>query len=292
MSTTILVDGNAVAYTVPVASCNSEQEYSKKFFSKIREYSKQFTSMVKVIVFFDDKVGGTWRDELYPDYQKCRQVHKEKRTAEEEDIAIKRSKYLDYIKSCFDRSKYTYLSYPHTETDDLISLYCNYIQEEGETVIIATTDKDLYQLIRDTGKKKVQVLSLVKHKVIKDEKEGKQALENKIMLGDASDNIPSVCNGVGQKYYPDFKIYLKNMKDNDVNPNDADKAKKLCESLNIKYIKSFTNFDKEQLKLNKKLIDLQTVCELDEKADFEKTNYIKENLLKAKVSPYSLYNIK
>lgn len=204
MSVTLLVDGNALSYVVPVMRYNTKEEYMKQYFNKLRDYAKNFTAMVKVVVFFDDKIGGTWRDEIYPEYQKDRKASKQNRTANEETESLRRAEYLNYIKDCFNSSKYSYVSYPHTESDDLIALYCKNLQQDKETVVILTTDKDLLQLISEDSNKKVQVYSLTKHKIYKSEKEGKQALEDKIMLGDASDSIPSVCYGVGKAYYPDF----------------------------------------------------------------------------------------
>lgn len=292
MSTTLLIDGNALAYTINLDSCNSDKDFAKQYFNRLRDYSKQFTSMVKMVLFFDDKRGGTWRDELYPDYQKDRKAQKENYTDKQKEENYKRSEYLKYIKEQMDNSKFKYISYPHTETDDLVSLYCNYIQEDGETVIILTTDKDLFQLIKSTSKKKVKILFLIKRRLITDEKEGKDILEKKIMLGDPSDSIPSVCRGVGPKYYPDFKLFLSHMKKLEKDPTNVIESKKISESLGIKYINSFSNFSIEQFDINKKLVDLSYVCAQDLKNNFEKTNYIRDNLSKARFSPFALYNIK
>ena len=292
MSTTLLVDGNAVAYTIPIADCVDEKDFAKRFLGRLREYAKQFTSIPKAIIFFDTKTGGTWRDKIYPDYQKDRRAQRENYSDAQRDESDKRNAYLAYLKQQIDKSKFNYLGYPHTETDDLIALYCNYIQEEGETVVILTTDKDLFQLIREKGKKKVQVLFLIKRRLIKEEKEGKEILEKKIMLGDPSDSIPSVCKGVGPKYYPDFKTFLMKMKETETDPTNKEAAKKVSESLGIKYIASFSNYSQEQLRTNKMLVDLNTVCENDVKDGYEKTEYIRRNLDTAKFSPYSFYNIK
>lgn len=291
MSYTYLVDGNAVAYTLDIDSYSSERDFARAYFNRLREYAKTYPTMGKMVIFFDDKQG-TWRDEIYPEYQKDRKAQRDKYTEEQKVEALKRNSYLGYIQKQIDNSKFDYVHYPHTETDDLVALYCNNIQEDGETVIILTTDKDLFQLIKEKGNKKVQVLFLIKRRLVKDEKEGKEILEKKIMLGDPSDSIPSVCEGVGPKYYPDFKVFLKAMKENDIDPKDIEKAKQVCESLNIKYIKSFSNFDIEQLRLNKMLVDLRTVCKRDEQANFEKTEYLRKIIKTAKLSPYSLYNIK
>nr|CAI9751373.1 exonuclease [uncultured phage]CAI9752258.1 exonuclease [uncultured phage] len=289
---TLLIDGNAVAYTINIAQCKDEKQFAKFFFSRLREYAKQFTCMPKALLFFDDKAGGNWREELYPDYQKGRKEAKNKYTPVQLEESQKRSAYLNNLKQTLDTSKkYTYVHYPHTETDDLISLYCHNVQEENETVTILTTDKDLFQLIRQTGNKKVQVLFLIKRQLIKDESVGKTALEEKVWLGDHSDSIPGVCKNVGKVTYPDFRVFINKMQENNIDPTDNVQAKKVSESLGIKYTPSFSNFNKEQLSINKKLIDLSYVVELDAKQDNKKTNYLKEVANTAKFSPYALYNI-
>lgn len=109
---------------------------------------------------------------------------------------------------------------------------------------------------------------------------------------DPSDSIPSVCSGVGPKYYPDFKVFLEKMKETEIDPTDIEKAKKVSESLGIKYIKSFSNFSAKQLRINKVLVNLNSVVKKDIKDDNVRTNYLKQNIDKAKLSPFSLYNVK
>ena len=289
--TTLLVDGNAVAYTININNCVDEKEFFKTFLSRLREYAKQFPSMPRALLFFDDK-SENWREKLYPDYQKGRKEAKNKCTQQQLEENKKRSEYINYIKNCFSKSKYDYIHYPHTETDDLISLYCNNLQKDDEKVIILTTDKDLFQLIRDKENKKVYVLFLIKRKLIKDEKQGKEALQNKIWLGDNSDSIPGVCKNVGKVTFPDFIKFLRTMKENNVDPTDKIKAKEVCEKLNVKYMPTFSNFSKKQLELNRKLINLNYVVELDKEENNVKTNYLLNTVEKAKFSPYALLSIK
>lgn len=117
-------------------------------------------------------------------------------------------------------------------------------------------------------------------------------IKHKLKYLDPSDSIPSVCQGVGPKYYPDFKLFLKTVKENKVDPTNKEEAKKICESLGVKYINSFSNFNQEQLIVNNLLVNLNTVVENDEKDGNTKTKFIRDKLKTAKISPYSLYNIK
>lgn len=287
---TLLIDGNAVAYTIDLKKTKDEKDFCRQFLSRLREYAKQFSSTnTKAILFFDNK-SGNWRQKLYPDYQKARREAKCSEQQKEEYRL--RHEYLNYIESKFDAShKYMYLSYPHTETDDLISLYCNNVQQENEEVTILTTDKDLYQLIREDKDKPVRVLFLIHRKLITSEKEGQTALKRKIWLGDNSDSIPGICKNVGEKSFKDFQIFLHAMQDNDVDPTNKEECKKICESLSIKYVPSFSNYDREQHEMNNKLIDLSYVCKLDAHNDNIKTNYLRENRDKARFSPGSLFSL-
>lgn len=289
MGTTLLIDGNSVAYTINLNSCHNSKDFRKLFFLRLREYAKQFTSMPKCILFFDDKFGGNWREKLYPDYQKNRREAKYTEIQRKEHET--RKIYLDDLEKFIANSKHKYLHYPHTETDDLIALYCNNIQKENETVVILTTDKDLFQLIREKGNKKVQVLFLIKRKLIKNEKEGQEILHNKIWCGDPSDSIPGVCKNVGKLTLPSLETYINVLRDNNISFDDTENIKRVCESKNIKYIKSFDNFSQEQLELNTRLINLSYVVELDEKENNVKTNYIRDNVKSALFSPYAITSL-
>lgn len=287
---TLLIDGNAVAYTIQVINSqyvNDKKDFCRQYLGRLREYAKQFSTInTKAILFFDDKFGN-WREKLYPDYQKTRKVHTEQQQYE---IDL-RKQYLDYVKQKFNKSqKYMYLSYPSTETDDLVALYCKNVQQDGEMVTILTTDKDLYQLINEDLHKPVRVLQIIKRKLITSEKEGKEALNRKILLGDNSDSIPGICKNVGEKSIDDFMVFLNAMEENDIDPTDKEKAKRISESLNIKYTPSYSNYSKEQHETNKKLIDLNYVVELDAENGNKKTQYLVDNAEKAKFSPGSLYS--
>lgn len=291
--TTLLIDGNALSYMVKLDSVQNKEEYAKAYFNKIKYYAKNIASMSKVILFFDNKTGGTWRDKIYPDYQKDRKAKREKYTEKQLEELKLRSEYIKYIKTIMENSGYSYIDYPNTEADDLISLYCYNIQEENESVIIFTTDRDLFQLINENKTHRIKIYFLVDKKLYTKEKDGKDALIRKIILGDSSDSIPSVCKNVGQKTFNDFLIFLDCIKQGKINLSDDNKTiKKISESLNINYIPSFSNYNEEQHRINETLINLKYVNKLDKEDGYIKTNYIKEKVKKAKISPFAFYKIK
>lgn len=286
--TTILVDGNALAYIINVNNFSTEKEYARAYFSKLTDYTRKLSPLSKIILCFDNKFGGTWREDLYSDYQKDRKASHQNSSVAQKEEQKRRHEYISYIEKRINDSKYMFLSYPHTESDDLISLYCKKIREQNEKVYILTTDKDLYQLIDDN----TYIYNITKNKIIKDINEGKEILETKILLGDPSDSIPSVCRGVGKTYFSNFKMFLQLMKETNTDPTDKQKAKEVSENNNIKYINSFSNYNIEQHRLNENLVDLDYVIKNDEKENNIKTNYIKNNIDKLRFSAFSLYNIK
>lgn len=286
---TLLIDGNAVAYTINIQYVKDEKDFCRQFLGRLREYAKQFSSInTKAILFFDDKYNN-WREKLYPDYQKARR--EAKYTEQQKQEAQLRSKYLKYIKQKFDNSsRYMYVHYPSTETDDLIALYCNNIQQSNETITILTTDKDLFQLIREDKQKPVRVLFLIHRKLVTSQIEGQKILKKKIWLGDNSDSIPGICHNVGEKSLADFEIFIDKMKETGTDPTDKENAKRICESAGIKYVPSFSNYNQEQFEINTKLIDLSYVIKLDADNNNEKTTYLMRCKDKAKFSPGSLYS--
>lgn len=290
---TILVDGNAVAYTIYLDKCSCKEDFAMQYFDRLRKFSRVALPtrgiFARIILFFDYKQGYTWRDELYPDYQNKRKNGNISEEKQQENLT--RTEYLDYIRKIIRATgDHDYISYPHTESDDMIALYTRYIQESDENVVIVTTDNDLYQLVRSKTDKQGQVgiYLITKHKTFFDSKKGREILEHKIMLGDPSDSIPSVCRGVGAGYYPDFKIFLKSMKKEGIDPTDIEKSTKICEKLGIKYIKSFSNYSEKQFQLNRKLVDLNYVCLQDKRNDMVKTDFIREGLTRFRFSPFSI----
>lgn len=288
---TLLIDGNAVAHTIKVidSQIDSERAFVRAYLSRIREYAKQFPTNTKALLFFDCKADN-WREKLFPDYQKLRKAGPKSETAKQEQKVM--SEYITYLKSKIHASdRFEYISYPSTESDDLIALYCKKLQKDDELVTIITTDKDLYQLISENASKPVQVLQIIHRKLIKSESEGQKALERKVLLGDASDSIPGICKNVGEKSIDDFMVFLSKMKETNTDPTNMEQARRVCESVNLHYVPSYSNYSKEQHELNRKLINLDYVIELDEQEDNVKERYLESIIDSAIFSPRNLYSL-
>ena len=275
---TVLVDANSIAHMIDISDCLSSKEFISSYFKILRLYLNLLGFLYnKCILFFDNKQNN-WRQKLYKDYQANRLAYKIKN----KETADKLNLYLEDLKSFLnDRRnknnfKIFFVEYLETEADDLIYLYCSSIKREDEHVTILTTDKDLFQLI--DSNKKIDIFYLRDRTFVKDNVTRKRVLYRKILLGDKSDNIPTTCKGIGESKLKDYIRFLQIIKKNAIEINESVDLKKLCKDNNIVYYKAYFNFSREQLELNKQLIDLSHVKELDQLDGFKKTNYIKECL--------------
>jgi DNA polymerase-1 len=150
-----------------------------------------------VIVTKDSKV--SLRKEQYPEYKSNRQKMPE-------DL----SKQIELINEMLDLMGLQFLEISGYEADDLINSLAKNLKSEFEEIYIASTDKDLMQLVCsnvfciDTMKDKIYAHNDVIEKLGVDPS---QIVDFLALLGDASDNIPGV-KGVGEK------TAIKLLKDN------------------------------------------------------------------------------
>jgi DNA polymerase-1 len=150
-----------------------------------------------VIVTKDSKV--SLRKEQYPEYKSNRQKMPE-------DL----SKQIELINEMLDLMGLQFLEISGYEADDLINSLAKNLKSEFEEIYIASTDKDLMQLVCsnvfciDTMKDKIYAHNDVIEKLGVDPS---QIVDFLALLGDASDNITGV-KGVGEK------TAIKLLKDN------------------------------------------------------------------------------
>ena len=171
----------------------------------------------RVIVMWDGNMGGKMRYEIYPNYKKDRDKSWEEESyilSESEMEYEKKRKYSrltqkikvkNYLEELYIRQVECTL----VEADDLIAKYV-LLKKIDETIIIFSSDKDYYQLIKEG----VSVLRpsdnfLITYQNFK-EIFGyipENALIMKCFEGDDSDSIPGV-DGIGEKsiikYFPRF----------------------------------------------------------------------------------------
>lgn len=175
-------------------------------FLKSIGYAIRMTDPTKVVIVFDGVGGSNARRNLYPEYKANRNTSRitnynifSSKDEENESINNQMSRLIQYLQ-CLP---VTVISIDGLEADDIIGYLANKFQAHNETqkVTIMSADKDFIQLVSD----KVHCYSPTKKKIYtpKDVLEefgvsSNNFLNYKILMGDASDNIPGI-TGLGPK---------------------------------------------------------------------------------------------
>lgn len=142
------------------------------------------------IVLARDTSGGSFRNQIYPEY-------KANRGEPPEELVPQ----FGLINTLIEKMGIPNKAMPNYEADDIIGSMAIQYKEAFDEVLIASGDKDLMQFVDD----KVKMLDTMKDKIYGrkevHEKMGvwpEQIMDYLSMLGDTSDNIPGV-KGIGAK---------------------------------------------------------------------------------------------
>jgi len=230
-------------------------------------YAIKNINPTKVIICFDGQGGSNNRKNLYPEYKSNRGIHRLTKystfsTREEENESI--SNQLGRLIQYMQLLPLTLLSVDGLEADDKIAYLAEKYSkiEECKQVTIMSADQDFLQLTNN----KIQVYSPTKKKtygvddVIKEYSiHPNNFLIMKMLMGDASDNLPGI-NGLGpkklEKLFPELK-------------------KEKVFTLNEVFEKS----QKEDHKLFQTILERKKQCEI---------NYTLMNLREYNVSPENI----
>lgn len=195
-------------------------ELFSNFEKKIEEIKKKLKldNNIKIIFAKDCRRKDIWRNEIFPNYKQNRKIN-----VEVGDFFL--YTYNNIIE------KYNYIEMEKCEADDIIGILTKELCKNNKIYII-TDDLDYLQLLDEN----VKIYNL-KYKNLEEKSIGRDKdLLKKIILGDKSDNIPSIHKKLGEKT---AEKYLNNIKELE---------KKLLDE-NIK----------KQYELNKKLIDMNLI---------------------------------
>ncbi len=142
-----------------------------------------------------DLPGGTFRNEVFPEYKANRQE-------QPEDITIA----IPYVKKLVEAMDIPCLSLKGFEADDVIGTLAKKAAREGFEVFMMTPDKDYGQLVEEhiylykpaIGGKDVEVMGVNEVCARWGIKRVEQVVDILGLMGDAVDNIPGIA-GVGEK---------------------------------------------------------------------------------------------
>ena len=222
------------------------EKYKKTFISKINEIQTKLNinEECTIIVGLDCPRKEIWRNKLYNDYKINRDNNNH--------TVAKEFFKLVFSDKLFEKSKVDYIfSYPTLEADDCLAITTKYLLNHytNSKIWIITSDADYLQLACE----KVQLYDL-KFNNLNKKSFGNNECDKfcKIIMGDKSDNIPSVFPKCGKKtalkYYNNKELFNKKLNEKE------------------EYIKKYN--------LNKNLIDFDQIPD-----DLVKL-FIKNNLTK------------
>ena len=210
------------------------EKYEKMYLDSIKKLVSAKVFKDSLIIFArDPPQASIWRNDEKCDYKDGRQDLTEKHNFK----PVFKFTYENLIPRWTQENKnYLMIKQDKIEADDIIALACRYIQENitGKSIYIVSGDEDFLQLGDDNvyfaQYKKKKVFQLTKQEAAK-------ALLKKIILGDCSDNIPSIFKG-------------KRIKNKNELLEDSDKLKEYLEE---------NKEIKEKFLSNQKIIDFKYI---------------------------------
>lgn len=158
----------------------------KGFFFKLKSFKDIFDPDY-IVIANDISRSKTFRRKLYPPYKAQRKEH-------DPDVLLQ----LKYASQIVSLLGYPMINNEEYEADDVLGMISKFVNERDMTMIIASSDRDLYQLINDD----TYILSpkgLIDRDALYDKYKltPEQWIDLKILQGDRSDNIPGI-PGIGE----------------------------------------------------------------------------------------------
>ena len=185
----ILVDGSAFLFRSYFSTLSQNLTNESGFptgamfgvVNAIKHLQRKYQG-AKIIMIFDAK-GSNFRHEMFPDY-------KANRSPAEDDLVIQIEPLYKIVRAM----GFHFLCEKGVEADDVIATLAKLAREEGIETIIASGDKDLFQLVGGNIKQLDMKGKLYGEEEVK-EKMGvnpHQILDLLALTGDSADNIPGV----------------------------------------------------------------------------------------------------
>jgi len=214
------------------------EKFKKTFIEKIEDLSKNLKIKKDVkpimIVGKDCKRENIWRTELFPKYKANRD------NSRGEDAFMGGPFFqMAYEEDLFEKGgAKAILKHPRLEADDCIAISVKYLTQKYPAcqIYIITSDRDYLQL----NAPNVRLFNLAFKNIAENKSSTGNALndlEIKIIMGDTSDNIPSIFPKCGpktaQKCIDDSEYFKKKMSDSPEYYKQYELNKKLVDFANI-----------------------------------------------------------
>ncbi len=159
------------------------------FTNMIRSLLEEKEPEYLAVVF--DPEGSTFRKEMYEEY-------KANRDETPEELVTQ----IPYVEEILDAMGVPRVSVEDYEADDVIATLATQAREEGDDVVLVSSDKDLTQLVGD----RIHMFDTMRDRKMDEEyvldrydvRRPDQMVDYLAMVGDSSDNIPGI-SGIGKK---------------------------------------------------------------------------------------------
>lgn len=194
--------------TLDVKFCNLLQNKLKNNILNPIQLISPFFDKSDIIFCLDCPRKNIWRRDIFPQYKISRDINTQQ----------KKFNINNVFKYCYDiilpelcaeyNCKKIYCEY--VQGDDIIAILCNKYKKQNkeQKIVILSADRDLVQLYNQNiqiitidGKKRTpkQELETLLKKNIEQDISSNDFLLFKILVGDISDDIPNIKNGIGPK---------------------------------------------------------------------------------------------
>lgn len=174
------------------------------YHSLFNKYNYMFKTYGPLIICHEGKGSLDWRRSIFPDYKRNRDASKK-----EESSIILKNHFKD-IQDVLNLYPTKQISVAGAEADDVIYALSLHFANEGEEVLVISTDGDLSQIYNLTDKVKIynpirKTFAKIKPNII----------QEKAIIGDNADNIPGIYR-IGKKTFEkmlvDDNLFREKMK--------------------------------------------------------------------------------
>lgn len=141
----LVVDGNSLLFRAAASSSGPAGIVAG--FLWLVEKTVNLTTPDAVVFVFDHRGAQHWRRRLYPRYKESRPKDRTDSGIDLDDL----ERQADIVRKYLRLLGSTVLHIPHMEGDDVVGLAATLGRQVYDSVVIATQDRDFYQLLTDPG---------------------------------------------------------------------------------------------------------------------------------------------
>ena len=224
--------------TVPCANPEFVEAFTRHFTADVKKWQKRWRVGSNIVFCLDCPRSEIWRNDIYPGYKGTRV------TGSSFDPSI-----FPIFYTLLMQKGYKTLAGPRLEADDVVYLVINQLLHMDPTIIVLTNDNDYLQLRSMSDKISIHNMQTnVDKSDLSARSKGSPELDLclKIVMGDASDNIPAIAAKMGPK------TALKLATELTVSPQDT-------ESTHAVIVAKLGGDCLERYKMNERLVSFQHI---------------------------------